>query len=329
MKAWQIHRHGEPHEALQLVDVKEPEAGPGWMQLRVLTAGVGLPDVFMCRGGYAFKPELPFTPGQEVVGEVVAVGEGVRPRVGQRVMAVAGFHVRAGSFAQTCIALDGFAPTVPERMSDAEAAGFVIPYWTAYYSLVRRANLLAGETLLVLGASGGTGSAAIQLGKALGARVVAVAGGGEKARACEELGADVVIDHGAVEVAEAVREATGGNGADVVYDPVGGEAFTAATRCVATEGRILLVGFASGSWGQPSPPHMVNRNYSVLGTMPGGATPEFTQHAERELTRLWEAGQIRVPVHRIFDFEQTPAAVDELARRTAMGKVVVRVGSQQ
>jgi len=327
MKAWQIHRHGEPHEALQLVDVEAPEVRPGWMQLRVLTAGVGLPDVFMCRGGYAFKPELPFTPGQEVVGEVVAVGEGVRARVGQRVMAVAGFHVRTGSFAETCIALDGFAPTVPEAMSDAEAAGFVIPYWTAYYSLVRRANLLAGETLLVLGGAGGTGSAAIQLGKALGARVIAVAGGPEKTRACETLGADVTVDHQAVEIAPAVREATAGSGANVVYDPVGGAAFTAATRCIATEGRILTVGFASGSWGNPVVAHMVDRNYSVLGTMPGGATPEFTREAEQALMALWEAGQIRVPVHRSFAFEDTPAAVDEVGQRNALGKVVVRVGS--
>jgi len=327
MKAWQIRRHGEPHTALDLVDVEAPEPGPGWMQLRVLTAGVGLPDAFMCRGGYAFKPELPFTPGQEVVGEVVAVGEGTRARVGERVMAVAGFHVRTGSFAETCIALDGFAPTVPEGKTDEEAAGFVIPYWTAYYSLIRRAKMVAGETLLVLGGAGGTGSAAIQLGKALGARVIAVAGGLEKVRACEALGADVTIDHQAVDMAPAVREATGGTGADVIYDPVGGDAFTAATRCVATEGRILTVGFASGQWGQPQVAHMVDRNYSVLGTMPGGASPEYTRQAEGELMRLWEAGDIRVPVHRVFDFADTPAAVDEVAQRNAMGKVVIRVGS--
>jgi len=326
MRAWQVRRRGEPRDALDCVEVPPPEPGPGQIRMRVLAAGVGLPDVYMCRGSYALTPELPFTPGQELVGIVSALGQGAQARVGERRMATSAFHFRHGSFAEQCLALDDFAQPVPDEMSDAEAAGFMIPYHTAWVGLVQRARLAAGETLLVLGAAGGSGSTALQLGKALGARVIATAGGAEKVAFCRKLGADLVIDYRSQEIAKGVLEANGGKGVDVVYDPVGGQAFTAATRCIAHEGRILAVGFGSGSWGQVVTPHLVTRSYSVLGVMPGaGYDRAFKQRAHAELLAHWKAGRLHVPLHRVFSFEDVPTAVEEVAAGKMMGKVVVRV----
>src|SRR5262245_14389768 len=264
MRAWQVQKVGEPKEALHVVDVDSPTPARGLLRVRVRATGLGLPDLLMCRGSYPLTPELPFTPGQEMVGDVVAVGDDANTPIGERVMAVTGFRFRQGSLAEECLALDDFALPVPHEMSDAEAAGFLIAFHTAWLGLVRRGALAAGETLVVLGASGGTGSAAVQLGKSLGAHVVAVAGGTGKVAFCRALGADQVIDHRAEDIAAGVRRATDGRGADVVFDPVGGDAFEAASRCMAPEGRILLIGFASGRWGAPSPPRMVTGNYSVV-----------------------------------------------------------------
>jgi NADPH2:quinone reductase len=326
MRAWQVRGRGEPREVLELVEAEPPEPGPGQIRMRVLAAGVGLPDVYMCRGSYALTPELPFTPGQELVGIVSALGEGARARIGERRMATSAFHFRHGSFAQECLALDDFAQLAPDEMSDAEAAGFMIPYHTAWVGLVQRARLVAGETLLVLGAAGGSGSTALQLGKALGARVIATAGGEDKVGFCRKLGADVVIDYRAEEIAKAVLRATGGRGVDVVYDPVGGAAFSAATRCIAHEGRILAVGFGSGSWGQVVTPHLVARSYSVLGVMPGaGYDRAFKERSHAELIAHWKAGRLCVPLHRVFPFAEVPAAIEEIAAGKMMGKVVVEV----
>ena len=172
---------GEPQEALRLVDTELPKPPPGLLRVRVAACALGLPDLLMCRGSYALTPELPFTPGQELVGEVTVVGEGARVRVGDRIMAVSAFFLKSGGFAREALALDEFAFRVPDDMEDAEAAGFVIPYHTAHVGLVRRAVLQAGETLLVLGGAGGTGSAAIRRGRALGAKVLATAGGEDAA----------------------------------------------------------------------------------------------------------------------------------------------------
>jgi NADPH2:quinone reductase len=324
MRAWQVRGRGAPREVLALVEVPVPEPGPGQIRMRVLAAGVGLPDVYLCRGSYALTPELPFTPGQELVGIVTALGEGAQAKLGERRMATSAFHLRHGSFAQECLAGDDFAMPVPEAMSDSEAAGFMIPYHTAYVGLVRRARLAPGETLLVLGAAGGSGSTAVLLGKALGAHVIATAGGADKVAFCRKLGAGAVIDYRSEEIAQSARRITGGRGVDVVYDPVGGDAFTAATKCVAHEGRILAVGFGSGSWGQVVTPHLVTRSYSVMGVMPGAAYDRaFKQRAHAELLEHWKAGRLRVPLHRVFPFAEVPAAIEEVAAGKMLGKVVV------
>lgn len=324
MRAWQVTKHGEPRDALRLVeDAPVPSPGAGQLRLRVLASGVGLPDAAMCRGSYALTPPMPFTPGQETVGRVTEAAPGAGARVGDRVMAVTAFFAGSGSFAEECLVLDDFAFAAPDEMPDGQAAAFVIPFHTAYVALCRRASLQPGETILVLGAAGGSGQAAVQLAKALGATVVATAGGPERAAFCAKLGADLVVDHRTQDIAEAVKDATLGRGADVVFDPVGGAAFDAATRCIAHEGRLLLVGFASGSFGRPRAEHLVARNYSVLGVVPSGYDRSFREQAQASLLEHWRAGRLRVPVHDELPFDRAPEAVELVAQGRVLGKVVV------
>ncbi len=327
MKAWQTTRIGPPAEALELVaDAPRPEPYAGTLRLDVLVAGIGLPDVLMCEDHYALRPPLPFTQGQEVVGRVDASGPDVTGRrKGERVMAVTSFFTGAGSFAEQCLALDDFCLPVPEDMADDEAAAFLIPLHTAYIGLVQRARLERGETLLVLGGAGGTGSAAVQLGGVLGARVIATAGGPERAAYCRALGADHAIDHRAEDIAEAVRELTGGRGADVVYDPVGGSAFQRATRCIAPEGRLLAIGFASGEWGRVDVAHLVQQNYSVMGVIPSGYDRAFKEHAQSLLVEWWRQGRIRIPIDECVPFDALPEALERLKAGTVRGKLTLVV----
>ncbi len=332
MRAWQTTKRGRPRDALRLNDnAAPPEPYPGTVLLDVGTAGIGLPDAFMCQGSYAMTPSsLPFTQGQEVAGRVVAWGDGVEGRsVGDRVMAVTSFFTGAGAFAEQCLALDDFCLPVPEAMGDAEAAGFLIPFHTAFIGLIARGRLEAGETLVVLGGAGGTGQAAIQIGKALGARVLATAGGPERVAFCRELGADHVIDHRAEDIAEAVRAATDGRGADAIYDPVGGEAFAKATRCIAPEGRILAIGFASGSWGAVDTAHMVYNNYSVVGVIPSHYDRAFKERAQEQLLTWWREGRLRTRIDEEVPFEALPEALERLIARGVRGKLVLRVAPSQ
>jgi len=322
VRAWRVTRHGEPREALAWMEVPTPDPGPGLLRVRVSAAALGLPDVLLCRGRYPLGPPLPFTPGQELVGVVTASGPGAEARVGERVMAVSGFFLGHGAFAEESLALDDFAFPVSERMTDAEAAGFVIPHHTAYVGLVRRAALREGETLLVLGGAGGTGAAAIQLGRALGARVLATASGPQKAAFCLGLGAEVAIDYRREDIAARVRDLTDGRGAEVVYDPVGGDAFDAATRCIAHEGRLLVVGFASGRWGAPESAHLVTHGYSLLGVMPSGYDRAFRCDAQAALEGLHAAGALRLPVQRTLSRRELPEGLETLARGGVSGRLV-------
>jgi NADPH2:quinone reductase len=327
MRAWQTTRSGRPSEALTLnPEAPNPEAYPGTICLDVLVAGIGLPDVLMCQGLYVFKPSFPFTQGQEVVGRIAACGPGVENRnAGDRVMAVTSFFTGHGSFAEQCLALDYFCLPVPDEMTDDQAAAFLIPMHTAYIGLVQRAKLDAGETLLLLGGAGGTGSAAVQIGRALGARVITTAGGPEKAEFCRSLGADVVIDYRAEDITDSVLAATEGQGADVVYDPVGGEAFERATKCIAHEGRILAVGFASGSWGKPDVAHMVERNYSVLGVVPSGYDRAFKEAAQERILGWWRRGAIEIPIDEAVAFDALPDALERLQAGRVQGKLTLVV----
>lgn len=327
MRAWQTVKSGRPRDALALNEaVAAPEPRPGTVRLEVLAAGIGLPDAFMCQGSYALTPTTPFTQGQEVVGRIVGWGEGVENRcIGDRVMAVTSFFTGDGGFAEQCLGLDDFCLPVPDEMTDAEGAAFLIPFHTAYLGLATRGQLAAGETLLVIGGAGGTGSAAVQVGKVLGARVIATAGGPEKADFCRSLGADHVVDYRAEDIAEGVRAATDGRGADVIYDPVGGEAFTSATKCIAHAGRILAIGFASGSWGKVDTAHLVYQNYSVVGVIPSNYDRAFKEQAQEDLLGWWREGALRCAVDELVPFEALPDALERLVAGRVKGKLTLAV----
>jgi NADPH2:quinone reductase len=328
MRAWRVKRFAEPADALVLdEDVAPFEPGPGEVKVRVAAAGLGLPDVFMCRNAYPLTPPLPFVPGQEAAGTIVAVGEGVDPAaVGRRVFGTTQFQAGRGGLAEECLMVGAAVVDVPDGMSAEEAAGFYIPFWTAWVGLVRRAALSAADTVLVLGASGSSGSAAVQLAKAIGARVIAVAGGEEKSAFCRALGADAVIDHRREDVTAAAREWTGGRGASVVYDPVGGAAGRAAFQATAFEGRYVVIGFASGEWAPIHVSETLFPNISLLGALPNGFPPEVFQQARQELTAHWRAGRLRQLGNQIFDFADGRRAVEHIAKGHVAGKVVVRVG---
>jgi len=326
VQAWQVKRHGPPTDALQRVVLDEPVPGPGELRLRVRCAGIGLPDALMCRGSYAFSPTLPFVPGQEVCGTVDAVGPGVELPLGTRLMAVTNFFDGRGGFAEETIARSDSAFRVPDAMRDEDAAVFRIGYSTAFIGLVRRGALQAGEWLLVLGAAGGSGLAAVALGAALGARVIAVVAGEPKRELCERSGAAVVVDRTLGSVPEAVLEATGGHGVDVVYDPVGG-AFSAATaRCLASGGRLLAVGFASGSWVDADISQFVLRNASIVGVYAGGQTRAEAE-ADHELLLALAADGRLAGATAAMSFDALPDALSAVDRGEAVGKLVVDAGA--
>jgi NADPH:quinone reductase len=322
--AWQVQRHGPPSEALRRVVVDEPAPGPGELRLRVHCAGIGLPDALMCRGTYAFSPMLPFVPGQEVCGTVDAVGSGVKVPLGTRLMAVTNFFDGQGGFADATLARSESAFRVPDAMCDEDAAAFRIGYSTALIGLVRRGALRPGEWLLVLGAAGGSGLAALQLGVALGARVIAVVAGEEKRELCVSADADVVIDRTDGPVADAVREATGGDGVDVVYDPVGGDFAGSVARCLAPGGRLLAVGFASGTWVDADISELVLRNASIVGVYAGGQSRAEAEADHEFLLGLAADGSLGL-VARTVSFDALPEALNLVDRAEAVGKLVVRV----
>lgn len=323
MKAWRVESLGEPRDALTLYDVPEPAAGPGQVRVRVLASPANFPDVLLCRGLYQVRPPLPFTPGVEVCGEVLDVGEGVGGfEPGQRVVGTA--VLPDGGFAEQAL-LDGRATlAAPDSLGDAESSAFVIGYQTGWFALHRRAHLQRGQTLLVHAAAGGVGSAAVQLGKAAGATVVGVVGGPEKAEVARRLGADIVVDRHTEDFVSVVKKATGGRGADVVFDPVGGETYDRSTKCVAFEGRIVVVGFAGGTIQAPPLSHALVKNYAVLGLHWGLYTqvaPELVREAHAELTRLADAGVVAPVVSERFGLDGVADGVQRLADGSTVGRV--------
>ena len=324
MRAWVVDGTGTPAEVLGLRRLEVPDPPPGFLRLRVAAAAVGLPDVLMCRGSYPLTPDGPFTPGQEMVGTVTAVGDGLdADLIGTRRMGVTAFYLGRGGFADEALAPEATTYPSPSWLADADAAGFHIPFVTAWVALRDRAALASGEHLVVLGAAGGTGSAAVQLGRVMGANVIAVAGGPAKGDHCRALGADVVIDHHIDDVAGVVEEVTDGRGADVVFDPVGGTAGEAMARSIANEGRFLLIGFASGRWPSLDSELLVNRNFSLMGVYVGAYDQAHTQAVYDEVLPMLAESSVTSPVTRQFDFEELPAALTALADRSAVGKYVL------
>ncbi len=324
MRAWQVERIGEPREALTLTEVPDPEPGSGQVLVRVLGAAANFPDVLMCRGGYQVRPPLPYTPGIELCGEVVAAGPGVAAvAVGDRV--IGGPAMPYGAFAELALMNADTVLPAPPGLDDAEAAAFFITYQTGWFGLHRRAQLAAGETLLVQAAAGGVGSGAVQLGKAAGARVIGVVGGERKAEAARALGADVVVDRLSQDFVSVVKDVTGGRGADVVYDSVGGEAYTRSTKCIAFEGRILVVGFASGEIPSAALNHALVKNYSIVGLHWGlyqTKEPQAIRDAHAQLTKLVADGAIRPLVGERLGLEEVASGLQRLADGDTVGRIV-------
>ena len=323
MRAWQVQGKGDPVDVLHAVELDLPEPGAGQLRIRVTAAGIGLPDVFMCRGTYPLTPPLPFTPGQEAVGIITAVGAGVDLALGTRVMCVTMFYIGHGSFAEECLVGADSAFAAPDGLSDAEAAGFWIPHLTGWIGLVDRGHIAPGDWLAVLGASGGSGIAAVQLGKALGARVVAVVGDEERAEFCRSLGADATIDYRVGPVGPALREATEGHGADLVYDPVGGSLAEDAAAAMARHGRLLAVGFASGRWPKLQTHDMVVSNTSLVGVLAGGYSRDELDAIHANLAGLVAGGRLRSAVTGEVPFDDLPAGLQRMADRGVIGKRVV------
>jgi NADPH2:quinone reductase len=324
MRAWLVEALGEPRDVLALAEGPAPEPGPGQLLVRVLAAPVNFPDVLMCRGTYQVRPELPFAPGVELCGEVVGLGTGVIDfAIGDRVLGAAARP--SGSFAE--LALMDRANTFPAPVSldDAEAAALQVAYQTGWFGLRRRAALRAGETLLVHAAAGGVGSAAIQLGKALGARVIGVVGGARKAEVATSLGADVVIDRSEQDFVEVVKAETGGRGADVVFDPVGGTTYQRSTKCIAPEGRILVVGFAGGEIQSAALNHALVKNYSIVGlhwALYRQLDPAAVQACHASLTELADAGAVRPLISERVPLADLAAGVQRVADGHTVGRLV-------
>lgn len=327
MKAWQVAELGEPRAVMRPAEVARPHAGPGQLLVRVRAAAVNFPDALMCRGHYQVRPPLPFTPGVELCGEVVELGDatadsGFTP--GDRVIGTP--LLPHGAYAEYALMDPATTFPAPAALDDAEAAALHIGYQTGWFGLHRRAALRPGETLLVHAAAGGVGSAAVQLGKAAGATVIGVVGGPEKAEAARRLGADLVVDRRSEDFVAAVKEATGGRGADVVFDPVGGDAYKGSTKCVAFEGRILVVGFAAGAIPSPALNHALVKNYSILGLHWGlynTRDPQAVRRAHEELTKLAEQGVVRPLVSERLLLADAADAVQRVADGTTVGRLAV------
>ncbi len=327
MRRWIVERFGEPAQVLRLeAGAEEFQPGPGEVKIRVEAAGLGLPDVLMCRDNYPLTPPLPFTPSQEAAGPVIAVGEGVDASLmGSRVLGPTLFQARRGGLAEACLMDARGVFPIPDEMSGVEAAGFFIPYQTAWIGLVHRARLTADDTVLVLGASGSSGCAAAQLARARGARVIAVAGGPEKGSFCRRLGADAVIDHRREDIREAALGLTDGKGVSVVFDPVGGRPGRAAFEALAFEGRFVVIGYASGEWPRIEVVETLRKNISLLGAMPVGYPTEFMQAAHRDLLNYWQRGELKVSGSQLFPFEDALKAIEHIAAGKVEGKVIVQV----
>ncbi len=321
MRIWRLQQLGDPAEQLRLVDEEPPRPQPGEVLVDVEAVGLAFPDVLQCRGQYQVKSGPGFTPGGESAGTVAALGDDVEGLdVGQRVV-----FLGSGGLAEQVTHPAAAVFPVPDGVSAETAAAIPINYCTTLYALHDRGHLQAGESLLVTGAAGGTGTAAIQLGKAAGARVVAVAGGEDKARLAREVGADVVIDHRATpDWVDTVREATGG-GVDVAYDPVGGDTFHQVRRCMGWDGRLLVIGFVAGI-PEVATNHALLKSYSIVGVHWGASLARFPDSLGRQMTTLLDmatTGAVDPPLYPPYSFEDAATALQDLADRRTYGKVVV------
>jgi len=334
MRAWNHAVHGEPIEVLSIAEVAEPVPGPGQVAIQVAACGLNFADALLCRGTYQVKPPLPSVPGIEVTGTVLRVGPGADPaRVGERVVALP--TLPHGGLAEVCLASASDAWTVPDGagddpVDDVTAAAVTITYGTAWVGLFHRGALRPGDTVLVHAAAGATGAAAVQLAVAAGARVLATAGGPVKVAQAREHGAALAWDSRAegFDIVGLVREATGGRGVDVVFDPVGGELFDASRRVVAFEGRYVVVGNASGRVPLLPTNHLLVKNYAVVGLHWGlyrEQRPEVLRAAHDAVMAEVAAGRLRPAIGAVVPFEEAAGAIAAIAAGTTSGKLVVTI----
>jgi len=322
MKAVRCKRHGGP-ETLVVEDIPLPQPGPGQVRVAVKAAGVNFPDALIIQDKYQFKPQLPFTPGGELAGVVTALGPDVTGRaLGEAVIGFTGW----GGFAEEALLPADSVVPMPAGMPFDVAGAFLMTYGTCLHALKDRAQLRAGETVLVLGAAGGIGIAAIEIAKALGARVIAAASSEAKLEACREKGADATIDYATENLRERLKVLTEGRGVDVVCDPVGGALSELAVRSLAWRGRFLVIGFTSGEIPRLALNLPLLKGASIVGVFWGDfikREPVEAEHDLRELTALYRAGKIAPLVSMRCTLEQTGAAIAALLERKMTGKAVV------
>ena len=325
MRSWLVKELADPKQALHLEEVEKPTPENGNVLIKVEAAALNFFDILLCQGKYQEKPPLPFTPGAEISGTIGATAEGSRFKPGQRVMATP--SLPNGGLSEYVLVDENNVYAIPESMDWEDACAMFITYQTTYYALYHRANLKEGEVLLVHAGAGGVGSAAIQLGKAVGAKVIATAGGSEKVDVCRKLGADVVIDYRSEDFVDIVKKETDGKGADVIYDPVGGDTFDRSRKCIAFDGRILVIGFASGRIPEAPANHALIKNYSIVGVHWGlfaRLYPQAVVDHHEHLMKLYEEGEIDPLIYRVFPFEEVPEALDMLGSRKTWGKLIVK-----
>ncbi len=312
-----------PPDSLELQDLPDLVPQAGEVVVDVRAAGVNFPDVLTVQGKYQYRPELPFTPGNEFAGTVRAVGEGVTHfKAGDRVIGFA----RSGAFAEQVRAPADVLMPMPPDMDFDIAAAITLTYGTSHHAVVDRAQLKAGETMLVLGAAGGVGLAAIEIGKALGARVIAAASSAEKLEVCRAHGADVLIDYSKEDLREALKAATGGKGPDVIYDPVGGPYTEPALRSIAWRGRHLVIGFAAGEIPKLPWNLMLLKGASVVGVFWGEFAkrePKANVAAMREMLGWMAEGKLKPLVSQRYALAETAQALNDMADRKVTGKVVI------
>jgi len=323
MKAVLCQQFGTP-EDLSVADVPSPPLGAGQVRIAVRACGVNFPDVLMIRGLYQLKPPFPFSPGLEVAGDIIEVASDVRGlQVGERVMAT----MMYGGFAEEVVVPAAALLPMPAEMSYEHGAGFSLVYGTSHVALTHRAQLKAGETLLVLGAAGGVGLTAVELGKRLGAEVIAAASTPQKLELARAYGADQLINYTRENLRDRLNELTDGRGVDVIYDPVGGDIFDQALRRLAWEGRYLVIGFASGRI--PSLPANIAllKNASIVGTFWGAYLqhdPGVIRASFAVLTDWYAAGALKPHIHKVFALDEAASALRQLMDRRAAGKVLIK-----
>lgn len=323
MKAIICEAWGKP-ETLRWAEIPHRPLAPGQLRIRVRASGVNFADILMVGGSYQVKPAFPFSPGLEAAGEVSEVAKDVAGFVpGDRVLAVSRF---GGSYSEELLVDARAVVKLPTTMDYATAAGFPVAYGTSHFALTHRGNLKPGEWLVVTGAAGGVGLTAVEIGKQLGARVIAIAGGAEKCAVARDYGADATLDHHDGRIGDRIKELTGPAGADVVYDPVGGDLFDECLRAVGWEARMLVVGFAAGRIQAVPANRILVKNISVTGVVWGAQAardPVMISNQLRELLGWYGEGRLRPLVAATFPLAQAADAMEALQSRRYPGKIVL------